>query len=192
MNKLISNNYYTLILMMIGIIIIGIIIMLIPLFSNKKNKEQTKDKETNKKLIITPEDEEQLKKEIFSIYKKLETAKSKFDYETLKNLLEESLYQEVEQKLQQLKNKHQKQVATNIKLQEINILSITNKEEIQNINIYLHVSQYSYIINNKKNIISGTDETEYQIEYKITLEKNNDNQIKFIKQKCTGKWIKNN
>jgi len=192
----ISNNTDILMILMIFIILLGIFIMLIPLFQEKKNK---KDKNIDNlglndieiKKIDENLNKDQLTKDIFDIYKKVEVAKSKFDYKTLKELLTDSLYQEEEQKLKQLKNNKQKLVATNIKLQEIKILSIQKKNEIELIDVYLHVSEYNYIINNKKKIIRGTDEAIYQIEYRITLEKNKDKYFKIKKKECTGKWIKN-
>lgn len=171
--------------------------MIMPLFLKKNNKDTLKnepseltDKEIKK--IDANIDKEELKKEIFTLYKKVEVAKSKFDYETLKKLLTETLYTEEEQKLECLKNNKQKLVATNIKLQEIKVLSIQNKNEIEIIKVYLHVSQYDYVIDNKKKVVRGTDTSEYQLEYKITLEKNEDNNFKIQDKECTGKWIKNN
>lgn len=193
----INSHYNELMLLMVFICLIGVVIMLIPLFT-KKQKQAVEEKEvtglTDKdiKKIDSTIDEEQLKKEAFDLYKRVEVAKSKFDYDTLKELLTTSLYQEEEPKLKQLKDNKQKLVATNIKLQEVKILSIKKKDNIENINIYLHVSQYDYIINSKKKVIRGTDQSEYQIEYKITLEKNNDKYFKIKNKTCTGKWIKNN
>lgn len=171
--------------------------MIMPLFLRKKSKDINKNEPselTDKEIKKIDEtiDKEELKKEIFTLYKKVEVAKSKFDYEALKKLLTESLYNEEEQKLKEFKSNKQKLVATNIKLQEIKILSIQNKNEIETINIYLHVSQYDYVTDSKKKVIRGTDTSEYQIEYKITLEKNQDNVLKIKDKECTGKWIKNN
>lgn len=186
MEKIIQNNYSELIILMVFIIIIGIIIILIPLFKRNNSKEYLGLKKIDKNI-----DKEQLTKDIFTVYKKMEVAKSKFDFDTLKELLTDNLYKEEEQKLQELKKNKQKLVLTNIKLQELKILSITKKEQLELINIYLHVSKYDYIINNKKEVIRGTDESEYQVEYKISLEKNNIKYFKINNIECTGKWIKN-
>ena len=189
MIEIINNNYMTLIIIMIFIILLGIIIMLIPMI--QKNKKEPNicplglnDKEIKK--IDDSIDKEQLTKDIFDIYKRIEIAKSKFDYETLKELLTNSLYIDEESKLKELKKNKQRLVATNIKLEELKILSIQNKNNIKLIDCYLHVSEYNYVTNNKKTVIRGTDEAEYQIEYKITLEN-----FKLKKQECIGKWIKN-
>lgn len=197
MKEVIINNYNELIMIMILICIIGTLFIIIPIIlkkNQKSNKNSTLTELTDKKINkIDPEiNIEDLKKEVFSLYKKTEIAKSKFDYDTLKELLDTSLYQEEEQKLKQLKTNKQKIVATNIKLEDIKILSIQKKEENSIIDIYLHASQYDYTINNKKQIIRGTDDSEYQVEYKITIIKNKDKHFKINKKECIGKWIKNN
>lgn len=193
MTELILNNYNTLIILMISICVLGIIIILIPLFTKKKKTTENNllgltAKELKRLDKIT--DKEQLLQDTFDLYKRQEVSKSKFDYDTLKELLTDNLYKEEEQKLKQLKANKQKLVATNIKLQDIKILRITNKKETELIDFYLHVSEYNYVIDNKKNIIRGTDKAEYQIEYKLTIEKK-DKYFKLNKLECTGKWIKN-
>ena len=185
MLKNISLNYNLLILLMIIICLIGVILIFIALLQKKKATSPNLEEK-----VLSPEQEE-LKKEIFNIYKKVEVAKSKFDYETLKELLTDTLYKVEEQKLKELKKNKQKRIATNIKLQELKILSTEKQEKKELIKIYLYVSRYDYVIDNKKNIIRGTDDTEYQVEYKITLEKNNNKYFKIKEKECTGKWIKN-
>ena len=191
MSELILNNYNNLLILMITICIIGIIIMLTPIFTKKKKQTENNllgltTKELKRLDKIT--DKEQLLRDTFELYKRQEVAKSKFDYDTLKELLTDNLYNEEEQKLKQLKASKQKLVATNINLHDIKILRITSKKETELIEFYLYVSEYNYIINNKKNIIRGTDKVEYQIEYKLTIEKNN-KYFKLNKLQCTGKWI---
>lgn len=193
----IGSNTSGLIMIMIFIILLGIVIMIIPIFKrNKKIKDNQNENlglnDTEIKKIDDTLNKGELIKDIFAIYKKAEVAKSKFDYETLKQLLTEILYKEEEQKLKLLKANKQKLVATNIKLQEIKLLSIKNIDEATFVEAYLYVSEYNYVIDSKKKVIRGTDEAEYQIEYKITLEKNIDKHFKITKLECTGKWIKNN
>jgi len=188
-----NMNIYSKLLMilMVFICILGACLMILPLFlkDNKKKEEEKELTDEEIKKIDKNLDKEKLKNEIFTLYKKTEVAKSKFDYETLKMNLIEELYNEEEKKLQELKKEKQKLVATNIKLQELKILSINIENKKTKITAYLHISQYDYVVDNKKNIIRGTDESEYQIEYKISLEKNENLQI--VSKECIGKWIKN-
>lgn len=131
----------------------------------------------------------EIKEKTFSLYKKTEIARVKSNIKSLKELVTDDLYSSYEQELKKLKTNHQKVVATDITLKDAKILSVI-KEENQPINIvvYLHVSQYDYIIDKNKKVVRGTDQDHYQIEYKITLIKEQD-QLKIKKKECTGKWI---
>lgn len=134
---------------------------------------------------------EKLKEETFSLYKKLETAKTKQNVKNLKDILTDDLALEQEQKIKFLKENHQKVVATNIQLESFKVLSAEKIEDTTHILTYLHVSQYDYVMDKKKTVIRGTNESVYQIEYKIMLEQTPDKQFKIKKKECIGKWIKN-
>lgn len=196
MPKLITTYRTEIIILMLSIIFIGIVIIIVSSLSNKKKKELEvkEDNGLNDNQIAKIDNsitKEELTDEIFNLYKKVEIAKSKFNYDTLKDLLTENLYTKEEQLLKQLKANKQKLVATNIKLQNLKILAIQKQEEKELIIANIHVSQYDYIIDNKKNIVRGTDESEYQIEYRLTIEKNYNKYFKLTNIKPTGKWIKN-
>lgn len=195
MTNIINDNYNTIMITFASLILAGIIIMLIPIFLKKEDKELSKkhdidlDNDSLKK-IDSNLDKDKLTEEIFELYKKVETAKSKYKYDILKEILTEDLYKIEEEKLKAKKAEKLKIVKTNIKLHEIKILDIKKEDDIENILAYLHVSQYDYILNNKKELIRGTDSEVYQIELRLTIEKNKDKY--FIKKKeITGKWIKN-
>lgn len=195
MTEIINDNYNTILITLIGLIVVGIIIMLIPVFLKRQDKELSKDHDIDLdndslKKIDNNLDKEKLTEEIFELYKQVETAKSKYKYDTLKEILTEDLYKIEEEKLKAKKTEKLKIVKTNIKLHEIKILDIKKEDDIETILAYLHVSQYDYILNNQKELIRGTDNEVYQIELRLTIEKNNDKY--FIKKKeITGKWIKN-
>lgn len=195
MTNIINDNYNTIMITFASLILAGIIIMLIPIFLKKEDKELSKkhdidlDNDSLKK-IDSNLDKDKLTEEIFELYKKVETAKSKYKYDILKEILTEDLYKIEEEKLKAKKAEKLKIVKTNIQLHEIKILDIKKEDDIENILAYLHVSQYDYILNNKKELIRGTDNEVYQIELRLTIEKNKDKY--FIKKKeITGKWIKN-
>ena len=194
-----TNNFIiksdTLVLML-GIIL-GILLFLTVfkiLLKNKQNLQTNTDNgltdQEIKKYNINLTSLE-LKEEAFALYKKLETAKTKQNYTTLKEILSEELYLEQEKKLKDLKANHQKLVATNIHLKNAKVLAIQKKKDKTNIIVYLHVSQYDYVIDKQKQIIRGTDQTDYQIEYKLTLEQLSDKNFIITKKECLGKWIKN-
>lgn len=153
-------------------------------YSNGLTDEELKKIDKNLNIEL-------LKEQTFNLYKQLETAKTKQNLKNLKEIITDELCQEQENKINYLKEQKQKNVATNIKLEDFKILSIQKNDEVTNVLTYLHVSQYDYVINKKKEIIRGTNESEYQIEYKITIEQDSDNKFKIKQKECIGKWIKN-
>lgn len=190
----ISNISKNLILLIASLsILVGIKL----LFFKNKEKEFHALANTKKSNDLTEEEiqtidknltREKLIEQIFSLYKESEIAKMKFNDNKLKELLTADLYQDYNTYLKELKKQHQKIVATDIKKKDLRIISIQKKEQIEEIEAYLYVSQYDYIIDKNKKIIRGTDESKYEIEYKIIVE-NNHNQFKIKKKDCLGKWI---
>lgn len=184
----------------ISIIIILILIIILMIYINKilMKKELDKsiiknDKPLTDKAILKLNPTLNISKietKTLELYKKLETAKTKQKITTLKEDLTKDLYLELEKTITTLKEKEQKLVATNINLEKFAVLSIEKENDISLIEVYLHVSQYDYTINKKKVVIRGTSDIEYQIEYKITLEYNNEI-FKIKNIKCIGKWIRN-
>lgn len=180
-------------LIFLAMIIIGIILLILSIFQKKiPSKEIEKKQEIPKiktlKDIDTIDEE---KETIFNLYKEVEIAKMKFKFNILEEKLEKNLYQKHELELKELKKNHQKIVSTDITLEEIKILSKTKKKFIETLEVFLHVSQYDYVIDKEKKIIRGTDEDRYQIEYKMTINKNLEiNKYTISKKECVGKWIK--
>ena len=183
-----SNTIILIISIFIGILLL--IIMFKTLFNSKIPTTNGLTDEEIKKIDSNLTNLS-IKEEVFSLYKKLETAKTKQNYTILKEILSEELYLEQEKELKELKLNKQKLVATNIHLKNAKVLAIQKKKEKTIIMVYLHVSQYDYVINKQKQVIRGTDQTDYQIEYKLTLEQQPDKHFTIKKKECIGKWIKN-
>ena len=177
-------------------LIIFIFCIIVGVFFLIKGTKIKKNKKTPKKFPTTygidkKLDNGKIKEEALILYKKLQTAKTKKDLKILKEILSEELYKKEEQKINLLKEKGHKVVATNIKEENIEVLySKKEKDKIKAI-VFLHISQYDYVVDKNKKVIRGTDEIEYQKEYKMTIEKEKDKDYKIVKKECTGKWIKN-
>ena len=196
MNNFINSTYYDLIILLLSIIVIGILMIILSLIINKKRKQiedninnGLSDKEIKK--IDKTLTREKLTNEIFSLYKEVALAKSNFDYEILKELLTKELYIKEEKNLEKLKNNKQKNIITDINLEKIKILNIKKEKTTKKITAYLHISQYDYVIDSKKNIVRGTKEIEYQVEYHLTIDKKPNKYFKLSNITTTGKWIKN-
>lgn len=196
MNNFINSTYYDLIIILLSITGIGILMIILSLIINKK-KKQLEEKNANGlndkeiKKIDKTLTKDKLTNEIFSLYKEVALAKSNFDYEILKELLTKELYIKEEKNLEKLKNNKQKNIITDINLEKIKILNIKKEKTTKKITAYLHISQYDYVIDSKKNIVRGTKEIEYQVEYHLTIDKKPNKYFKLSNITTTGKWIKN-
>lgn len=195
-NNSISNlntiSYF--LIFILGILLIILIIKVLTLKNNLNqvvNNQLGELTDTEIKNIDATLDIKMLKETTFELYKKLETAKTKQNIKNLKTIVTDELYSEQEQNIKSLKEQHQKEVSTNINLENFKVLSIEMLNNIPTILTYLHVSQYDYVIDKQKTVIRGTSDALYQIEYKITLEQTPDKQFKIKKKECIGKWIKN-
>ena len=173
--------------------IIGGFVLLVVSFLGKSSSDSIEHEMENKikKEIVRDKDFEEVREQIFQLYKDIEIAKMKFRYVILDEKLDKNLYVKCEEKLKEMKKNHQKLVATDIVLEEFRILSRSVEKDMETIDVFLHVSQYDYVIDKEKKVVRGTDEGRYQIEYKITVTKNLESgQYKVQKRECVGKWIK--
>lgn len=167
----------------ISMIILGIILLIIPLLNTKKEEKLIK------KTIELPDDEKNI---IFNLYKDIEIAKMKHKYLELKDKLNNELYKKTEKELKEIKKNKQKIISTDIKLENLEAISIKEDDNIKTIEVLLHVSQYDYIVDKNKQVIRGTDEERYQIEYKLKIEKNKkENKYIISDMECVAKWIEN-
>ena len=120
-------------------------------------------------------DKELLKEQVFNLYKDVQIAWMNFDYDTLRKNLTDEMYNMYSSQLKTLKLKNQKNIMKDITLTSCKITSIdiaNGKEEVQ---IYLNVLQYDYVIDKDKKVVRGTDKYKNNVEYKITLVRNIDN-----------------
>lgn len=120
-------------------------------------------------------DKELLKEQVFNLYKDVQIAWMNFDYDTLRKNLTDEMYNMYSSQLKTLKLKNQKNIMKDITLTSCKITSIdiaNGKEEVQ---IYLNVIQYDYVIDKDKKVVRGTDKYKNNVEYKITLIRNIDN-----------------
>lgn len=192
----IDNSLNQVMMIFLGIfLILGILLMLVifKMLAGKKRGNELNCELTDEEIKKMDANLTRLtlKEEVFSLYKKLETAKTKQNYDTLKELLSDELYLLEEQSLKKMKEKKQKLVATNIHMKDARILSLKKGKNGIKAEFYLYVSQYDYIVDKQKQVVRGTDKAEYQIEYKLTLEQNLEKHFVITKMECIGKWIKN-
>ena len=157
-------------------VVIGCFITIVIKLFKKKNKR----KDLHEDKIVD---------DSFNIYKDLQTAWMNFDYDKIKKLVSDEMYNMYLNQLETLKIKNQKNMMEHIKFRNGYIKEykkIKNKEIIE---IYLTVSCYDYIINTESNeVVRGSKYEELTLSYILTFERN----IKVI-NKCPqcGASVKN-
>lgn len=181
-------------LVFLGMVIGGVILLIISFLGNSSSNSVKSKKEKVSELkndVVKDKDFDEIKEQFFQLYKDIEIAKMKFRYAILEEKLDKNLYLKCVEKLKVMKKNHQKLVATDIMLEDFSILNRNLDGDTEIIEVFLHVSQYDYVIDKDKNVVRGTDDGRYQVEYKITVIKNlKSAQYKVLKRECVGKWIK--
>lgn len=133
------------------------------------------DKNKPKQIVMQGIDTNKLITDVFENYKNLQTAWMNFDYDTMKELVSDEMYNMYTNQLETLKIKNQQNIMSDIEFIEGYITDykkINNKEIIK---VYLSVSCYDYIINTKNNMtVRGNKNIKLTLSYILTFEKNID------------------
>ena len=163
-----------------GITVFVIIIITIIILSNLSHKTSTGTSTFSRKQYIGLTNEQikekdatldkvQLEEDVFQIYREVQTAWMNFDYDVLRENLTDELYNMYESQLKTLKIKNQKNIMKEIVLDNIQILSIDAVGELEEVKVYLCVSQYDYVEDKNHKVLRGTDKYKNIVEYVITF-----------------------
>ena len=172
----------------LSLIGVALIILVSGSLNNSKTKNNKKQKEIDIKDLDIDIDTLVLKEQIFKLYKDIQVARTKKSLKLLEPLVTTNLYQKYEKELKELKTNKEKLVITDIMQKEVKLLSINQKENNKYLNVYLHVTQYDYMLDSNKKVIRGVNDTKYQVEYNLEIEYKN-KELKINNIKCIGKWI---
>jgi len=123
-----------------------------------------------------------LKNHLFETYKNIQISWMNFENDKIRNLTTDELYNMYSSQLETLKLKGQKNIMDDITLEDIKVIDIRKKDDVININAYLKVKCFDYVMNEKTNeVLRGTSEHKLELEYVITFVKSaerKDNKIK--------------
>ena len=172
-----------------GIVIFILLFNLIAWLGIKFNTEGNFRKKIDRNLLVDINDDEfksvvkgismdKLKQKAFDIYKDIQYAWSNFDYDKLKLLTTDEIFNMYSSQLNTLEIKNQQNVMKDITKEDVKIVSAKEENGIITIESYLKVNCYDYVIDKKTNkVLRGTDKNKLEIEYLITLVKdvNSDN-----------------
>lgn len=168
------------------IIIIFIVIIVISTFSQtKKIKESSNRPKTiiNSRLCkeITEEEfntvikdttMEELRNQAFETYKDIQYAWTNFDYDKIRMLTTDEIFNMYSSQLNALEIKNQVNIMSEIDKKDVRILSVKEVNGMITVETYLKVTCYDYVINKNTNqVVRGMDNNKMEIEYIITLVK---------------------
>ena len=116
-------------------------------------------------------DSESFKSMVFEKYVDIQNAWSDFDYDKLSTLLTDEIYNSYIMQLDALKIKSQKNIMSDFKYINSKIIGINEENGIINVNVYLNVEMYDYVVDKKNKVVRGSDKKKIDIEYIITFVK---------------------
>lgn len=112
----------------------------------------------------------ELKDIVFNIYKEVQYARSDFNYNELRMLVTDELFDKYSSQLNILKLKDQTNIIKDIVLENIEILNVTNDNGDICVKCILKVEYYNYVIDNITNkVLRGSKKHKVSSKYIITL-----------------------
>lgn len=136
-----------------------------------KNKDFSTMEKTNVDKLINKyfnSDKEVIYKKAYKIFVDVQNSWMNFHLDEVKEYLSDELYNMYVSQLDTLKLKYEKNIMTDFKLNDIDIIEITEKNDKLNINIKLVVTLKDYIIDENNRIIRG-DLNHYLTTYILTF-----------------------
>lgn len=117
---------------------------------------------------VSPEDREILDKG-YQIYLDVQKAWMDFDYEKMRKLVTDEMFQMYQSQLQTLEIKEEKNVMKDFNRKQSVLLSRKTEKGITTTELLLKVSFYDYIVNKDHKIVRGTNERKVVMTYKLTF-----------------------
>lgn len=136
------------------------------------------------------QDKELIKQELYEKYKQIQIAWMNIDYNKMRPLLSDSLYNMYKSQLKTLELKKQKNLMGDFEYIDCKIIDINKNFNKLEIRIYLNVKMYDYVVDKNNKVLRGNDSRKIDIGYEITFEKS----INKMPKKCPncGAPITNN
>jgi DNA-directed RNA polymerase subunit RPC12/RpoP len=134
------------------------------------------------KKILPDESLGSLKHMAFETFVAIQNAWMNFDYDGLRKLCTDELYNTYVAQLDTLKLKNGKNIMTAFDNEEIRIIGIKEENKIVTVEVYLRVTFYDYVINDKtKEVIRGTKDQTLTNNYEMQFVRTKHNKKKKVK-----------
>ena len=168
-------------------IVIPAIILFISIFSsNNQNKDNNNIKSFNNYYDVSNElfkkyfdcDIEALKQQLFNKFCDIQNDWMNFDYDGLRGLCTDELYNQYKTLLESLKLKNEQNIMSDFSVKEVSIYNIKKFNDIIEISVYLDIKFKDYIINkNTKKIVRGSKKIYFNNSYELTFIMSNKDKI---------------
>ncbi len=119
-------------------------------------------------LPLTKEDEKVLQKG-YQIYLDVQKAWMNFDYDTMRLLVTDELFNMYQNQLKTLELKEQQNIMKNFKLKEYHLVSRKNENGVTTIVVLLKTAFFDYIINKEKEVVRGRENRKVTMTYLLTF-----------------------
>ena len=116
-------------------------------------------------------DIEEFKKKVYESFVNLQVAWMNFDYDKIRNLVTDELFNTYSMQLNTLSTKGQKNIMQDFVFNNFAINKIEVQNNIQSIEVLLSVSFKDYIVNNNGLIVRGNSDKVYNMVYSLTYVK---------------------
>lgn len=121
---------------------------------------------------LTPE-KRAILDQCYQIFCDVQTAWMNFDYDRMRDLVTDELFNQYQNQLKQLDLKNEKNMMEDFELIEANVdINYDDKDEIDIVNVTMTVAFYDYIVNNKGRIIRGDGNIKQRMTYALTYVRN--------------------
>ncbi len=169
------------------IIILTIYILIFRKYTNKKFKEMIEEKISIVKKKDKKFDLDELNKNTFDIYKKVQLAWMDFDLDELKKYISEEMFEQYKKQLEELQRDKRKNIMSNIDFVSNEITNIKIENKIEVIECLMKVTCNDYIIDENEKVVKGKKEKLHTYKYKLVFNKDlKTNKYTLVKKKMNS------
>ena len=121
--------------------------------------------------------EVQFQQKSFDIFKKVQTAWSNFDYDTIRDNVTDEMYNMYKSRLEILKKKNYTNIIKDSSLEYFDIVGMEITKEMLSLTVFMKIEGYNYIINNKGKVVRGNNRKKLVQNYRLTFIKGLDKTV---------------
>ncbi len=126
--------------------------------------------------LVKPEvicdDMENIKKKAYQIFYDVQISWMNFDYDTMRLLVTDELYNMYYNQLKTLELKSQKNIMSDFQLKNVKLINVSDEKEVQTYKLILKVSFYDYIVNQTGMVIRGNKDVLVEMTYLLEFVSN--------------------